>query len=72
MTFESHLRTALDVENHTVTVILGGPSHTIPSHALSPVEKLEPVELRQPGEAVLNLIGMYPASPDMVYVDRLP
>jgi hypothetical protein len=72
VTFESHVRPALDVQDHTIATILSGPGHLTSSHALSQVEKSRSIQFRQPWEIILNLIGMHPASWDMVHVGRFP
>jgi hypothetical protein len=68
VTLESHVRVALDVQDHAVSIILSGTGHLTSGHALSQVDKFRPIELRQPRKAVRNLISMHPGPGNMVHV----
>jgi hypothetical protein len=69
MTFESHLVPALNVQDHAISIIEGWLDG-FRAGLDGQLEELAPVKLVQPGQMLLHLVRMHPATFDMRYILR--
>src|SRR5580658_2658166 len=70
MAFESHLVALLDVEDDAVPIV-EGRLNRFPAGFRSQLQEFVSVELIEPGQTLLHLVRVYPATQDVLHIRRL-